>query len=103
MSSIENQINKFVNMIFSSDPVSPKSFIFEYNGSEEQLNNILINILISGSKKIFGESTSIPYITEDQLELLNKYMQSMGYRVKREYIYKDDQIIDVRVWFEKLN
>jgi hypothetical protein len=101
--SVEEHINNFVNMIFSSDPVSSKSFMFEFKGSEEQLNNILINILINGSKKVFGESTYLPNISIDQFELLNKYMQSMGYTAKREFKYQGDQIVDVRVWFEKLN
>lgn len=104
MNSIEEQINNFVNMIFTNEPVSPKSYVFEYKGSEEQLNHILINILINGSKKIFGESTYIPNISQEHFNFLNKYIESIGYIAKREFKYNEQQeIIDVRIWFQKLN
>lgn len=103
MSSIEDQINHFVNMIFTYEPETPKSYLFDFKGTEEQLNNILITILIKGCKKVFGESFTLPYITDEQFQLLNKYMQSCGYTAKREFKYRDDIIVDVRIWFEKLD
>lgn len=103
MTSIEEQINNFVDMIFTNEPAFTKSYIFEYNGSEEQLNHILINILINGSKRIFGDSTYIPNLSEENFNFLNKYIESIGFTVKREFKYNEEKIIDVRIWFEKLD
>jgi len=59
---------------------------------------------------ILYESVTPRNITKEQFEIINKYIESLGYRVNKEYIYEkkdiDGVLTDVptnlNLWFEKL-
>jgi len=60
-----------------------------------------MNILICGAKKIYGDCITVDTITKDKLETLQRYMMSIGYIIKYNYTYdEENNPIKVNIWFE---
>lgn len=96
------------NIIFQDLPKPPNHYnlrLDENNPENKNVNfnDILLNIFFNGMKILFGESTNLRNITQEQYGLINKYIQSLGYSVIFNYEYDDDNFpINIKVWFEQL-
>lgn len=101
-----------VETIFSQSPKPPCTFNIAL--SEEEYNTtmfqLLMGLLISGAKRLYGESITPNDISEQQFDELKRYMESVGYRVKHNYktIGEDDPNIPdnqkpriINIWFEQ--
>lgn len=92
-----------VNIVFAKDPLPPYSFdiALAQDAYNVTLFQMLMNILICGAKKLYGESITVEQITKSQLDELQKYMMSIGYIIKYNYTYNEQNIpIKVNIWFE---
>lgn len=92
-----------VNVVFAKEPLPP----YTYNiGLAEDAYNVtlfqlLMNILMCGAKKVYGEFITADNLTKDQFNELQKYMMSIGYIIKYNYTYNKENIpIKVNIWFE---
>ena len=92
-----------VNVVFAKEPLPP----YTYNiGLAEDAYNVtlfqlLMNILMCGAKKIYGDFITAENLTKRQFEELQRYMMSIGYIIKYNYTYNKEGIaIKVNIWFE---
>lgn len=93
-------INLFINNIFNGIPKPPCTFSIKFKDMPlQQRNKLLFKILVTGAKKIFGNQITIDNIDNHQFNILDKYIQSMGYKIN----YKISESNDYVIWFEKLN
>jgi len=105
----EQDAFQIFDVIFTESPKPPSTYNLRLDTSNPdnvnvKIDDILINIFFNGMKTLYGETTNLRNITQEQYENLNKYMQSLGYNAIFEYVYDDDNFpINVKVWFEKLD
>ena len=92
-----------VNVVFAKEPLPP----YTYNiGLAEDAYNVtlfqlLMNILICGARKIYGDYITAENLTKRQFEELQRYMMSIGYIIKYNYTYNKEGIaIKVNIWIE---
>lgn len=104
----EQDAFQFLNVIFTEAPKEPNTYNLRLDDSNPdnaniKIEDILINVFVNGLKTLFGESVNFRTITQEQYNLINQYMRSLGYNAIFEYEYDDDNFpINVKVWFEKL-
>lgn len=92
-----------VNMIFVKEPLPPYTYsvLLSEHTYNVTLFQLLMNILICGARKLYGDCITVDTITKDQLETLQRYMMSIGYIIKYNYTYDEHNIpIKVNIWFE---
>ena len=92
-----------VNVVFAKEPLPP--YTYNIALAEDAYNvtlfQLLMNILMCGAKKIYGEFITADNLTKDQFEELQRYMMSIGYIIKYNYTYNKEGIaIKVNIWFE---
>ena len=107
MTSEQNAFKVF-DVIFTDEPKPPNTYNLRLDESNPEnssikIDDILVNIFFNGMKTLFGETTNLRNITQEQYEHLNKYMQSLGYNTIFEYEYDDNFPINVKIWFEQIN
>jgi hypothetical protein len=95
------------NIIFQDEPKPPKHYNLRLDNTKLEneninFNDILMEVFFNGMKILFGESTNLRNITQEQYNLINKYMHSLGYSVIFNYEYDDNFPINIKVWFEAL-
>jgi hypothetical protein len=101
----ELDTKNIVNLVFADSPKLPCTYQIALS-EEAYLNNVtlfqlLMNILICGAKKLYGEYITANEITKQEFDELKKYMISMGYVIKYNYTYNDDNIATkINIWFE---
>lgn len=88
----------FANYIFSSIPRPPCTLVINFNLSKGDRNKILWIILVTGAKKIYGPQITIDNLQPYQFFLLDKYIQSLGYKIKY-----DTCLDGILIWFEQIN
>jgi hypothetical protein len=100
-----NNLDKVIEIIFSGTPKPPCTYsvICDLNISPFQL---LMKILVDGTKHLYGESITPDQISEEQFNMLKMYMESIGYSIKYNYSYKDNiQFTEktkiINIWFEQ--
>ena len=116
MSSSGNKgsnVESIVNMIFANSPKPPCTYKIELSNElimqNVSLFQLLMSILVSGAKKLYGEQIVPNQISEKQFSVLKSYMASMGYIIKHNYSYPEQQILDsnsiratvINIWFEQ--
>ncbi len=92
-------INEFVNFLFSSPPLQPCSF--NLNIQNESKFPVLLEILLNGAKKLYGQIAPVD-VTERQYDKLNEYMESIGFSIRYNYTTDEnhnDKITHINVWF----
>jgi len=92
-----------VNIVFVKEPLPPYTYsvLLSEHTYNVTLFQLLMNILICGARKIYGDCITVDTITKDQLETLQRYMMSIGYIIKYNYTYDEHNIpIKVNIWFE---
>lgn len=93
-------IQQLVDFIFSSYPKPPCSYNLNIDAPSKL--PILLEILLAGARKLYGQHITPKQITEQQFDTLNDYMQSIGYTIKYNYTYAEDDenmITHINVWF----
>ncbi len=86
------QFKELVEYIFSKPPQDENTICLnlsddsqdQFLNSPEQTDAILefyVDIAIEGCKILFGENILITSLSEDQFNLLQKYMRSMGHKL----------------------
>jgi hypothetical protein len=105
----EQDAFQIFDVIFTESPKPSNTYNLRLDASNPdnvnvKIDDILINIFFNGIKTLYGETTTLRNITQEQYENLNKYMQSLGYNTIFEYVYDDDNLpVNVKVWFEQIN
>lgn len=79
-----------IKTFFLSEPQSKNYYTMEI--SEEKIYDTLINVYLNGMNILFGSKCNPINITNEQFNLLNKYMMSIGYIVEYK---KDDTKLDI--------
>lgn len=108
----ENTLRCLVNTIFTSIPKPPCTYtiaVAENISSQVTMFQLLMNLLIAGAKKLYGETITPNDISNEQFEELKRYMESVGYEIKHNYTYLNDDpnIKDedkarvINIWFEQ--
>lgn len=62
----------------------------------------LMEILVTGAKKLFGHDVTPQSISPNQFETLKAYMLSLGYKVKHNFVNQNQAVV-VNIWFEPYN
>jgi hypothetical protein len=100
--------------LFTNPPQNKHSFGIELENANEAAeteeaknkiltykNNLLMTIFINGSRILFGEAVTPANISETQFNLLNRYMESIGYTCNYEYVKNEDNVnTNINIWFE---
>lgn len=99
-------VSQIVEFIFTKPPAGPCTYnvIFADNSPTMKSTtfNLLMDILITGAKKLYGENIIPAHISEEQFDTLKKYISSIGYHLKYNYTYAEDNktILLINIWFE---
>lgn len=101
----EISVPDFVNYLFSNSPLEPCSynlFPIETTNETETMFPILMNIMMTGAKILYGENITPQTMTTDQFDTLKKYILSFGYQVENNYTtVLNKQYINI--WFKRVN
>jgi hypothetical protein len=109
----EQSLIGLVNTIFTTSPKPPCTYtiaVAEEVSSQITLFQLLMNLLIAGAKKLYGENITPNDITHEQFEELKLYMESVGYVIKHNYkfltddpnIRDEDKPRVINIWFEQV-
>jgi hypothetical protein len=94
---------EIVDMIFNNPPMEACSIqvvLCEDSNSHSNLFHLLMDIMMQGAKRLFGNDISAQNITHEQFKTLKKYMRSIGYEVKNNFTTTPENIVLVNIWFE---
>ena len=96
MNNITIDIDDMINNIFKNEPKDKKSIHLSFDVNDEyELFKILVDILTSGLKILFGDENKkvdINQITENDFITIKKYFNSFGFDIKYKYDIPLDQI-----------
>ena len=96
MNNITIYIDDMINTIFSNEPQDIKSIQLSFDVNDEyELFKILVDILTSGLKILFGDENkkvNINRITENDFKKIEKYFNSFGFDIKYKYDIPLDKI-----------
>jgi hypothetical protein len=95
-------VNDIIQRVFCIPPKPPMSFNLELDNSTSTLFQILMSILVRGAKVLYGDSLTLDNITEQQFKTINECMQSLGYTVKYETLFDEQdktKLKGVNIWF----
>ena len=107
---MENSIDSFIKKIFSESPKERNSVKLEFTGVDEindvkKLNKIifeeLVYILTKGVKILYKKNVDIENVTDNDINILNKYFNSFGFKINLKISNKID--INNLEYLQKLN
>lgn len=102
---IEKTLEDIVIKIFSEPPKPPCTYnVSILNSPNITLFQLLMSILVSGARHLYGESITPNDITSDQFDELKCYMESVGYKIKYNYTLlnqNQDNPKIINIWFEQ--
>jgi hypothetical protein len=95
-------VAELANILFSQPPLDPCTYKVISNTN---IFHPLMDLLIRGAKILYGQHITPQQMTEDQFDLLKKYMLSIGYKIKHNYSSLDElatlpQPHVINIWFE---
>ena len=105
---MEHTFEKLIDIIFVDSPKPPCTYNISLpSDNSSTMFQLLMTLLISGARKLYGENITPSDISEYQFEELKRYIESVGYVIK--YNYKNnqsDEISDIgpkiiNIWFEQ--
>jgi hypothetical protein len=104
----ELTVNDIVNKIFTKPPLPPCTYALKLsfeneNTIEVNMFHFLMKILIDGAKILYGEDITPNQISPYQFDILKQYILSLGYELKHNYTYLDDdntKPYKINIWFE---
>jgi hypothetical protein len=89
MNNITIDLEDIINNIFNDIPKEQNSIHLSFDVKDEyELFNMLVNVLTSGMKILYGDEDNkvdINTITEDNFNNIQKYFRSFGFIVKYKY------------------
>jgi hypothetical protein len=92
---------EIVDIIFARPPQEACSIqVALCEESNANLFHLLMDIMMQGSKRLFGNEVSAQNITLEQFEILKKYMRSIGYEIKHNFTTTLENTVLVNIWFE---
>lgn len=77
-------ITDIIDKVFTRPPYPPCTFSLVFQ-EDIPVFQTLMTILISGAKRLYGESITPSEISDRQFLELQRYMESLGYHVKYNY------------------
>lgn len=110
-------MDKLIEVVFTPPPKPPCTYHINIQENDDVIVfTVMMHVLISGAKKLFGQDILPHHITPEQFIQLQQYIQSVGYKLKYNYSYYDAQLgqmsydkVDenslpamINIWFEKL-
>ncbi len=87
-----------INQIFTRPPQPPCTYTIALIDDKQNITmfQFLMNVLIAGAKKLYGEDISAQNLTQEQFNTLKMYMGSLGYFIKYNYTFiKDSKKFDL--------
>jgi hypothetical protein len=87
-----------INQIFTRPPQPPCTYIIALVDDKQNITmfQFLMNVLIAGAKKLYGENINAQNLTQDEFNTLKMYMESLGYFIKYNYTFiKDSKKFDL--------
>ncbi len=96
-------LQDLVNIIFSKPPKPPCTYMLTQDSSNVTYFQLLMSLLISGAKILYGENITPNDITDNQFKELQSYIESVGFRIK--YNFSDVELNGekqrvINIWFE---
>ena len=114
METIQSKnMETLVEMIFSKPPNPPCTYTLmlpeNSNVNQVIMFQLLMNFLISGAKKLYGNDVTPEKISDKQFQELKYYIESIGYMIKYNYNEPTNSLISstqnnnkvINIWFEK--
>jgi hypothetical protein len=109
---MEHTFENLINIIFVDSPKPPCTYNLSLpRDNSSTMFQLLMTLLISGAKKLYGENITPSDISEDQFEELKRYIESVGYVIKYNYKNnnKNNNQIEqtdiapkiINIWFEQ--
>jgi hypothetical protein len=103
-------LNSLVKTIFTGPPRPQCTYTIAISDDQNTtLFQLLMSVLITGAKFLYGESITPSDISQEQFDELKLYMESMGYKVKHNYTNIGDENIPnelkpriINIWFEAI-
>lgn len=97
---IDNTVafSEMINAIFENSPKDISTYSIK---STSRMFPILMEILITGTKKLYGNDITPSQVTHDQFRTLQKYIMSIGYKVMYNYTENNMGKI-INIWFEEI-
>ena len=97
-------VENVVDTVFSKPPKEPCTYNLivtdsPFDDVRIAMFPFLMQILITGAKKLFGNQITPQTLTSMQFEKLQSYMLSLGYQIKYNYSQKNDNTF-VNIWFQ---
>lgn len=93
------ELSELVNVIFESPPKDISTYNIK---SDLEMFPILMEILIRGARKLYGEGIKPSQLTEEQFEMLKKYMLSLSYKIMYNFTENEQGRI-INIWFEEVS
>lgn len=101
-------VSDIIDKVFTRIPYPPCTFslVFQENIPVFQT---LMTILITGAKRLYGESITPSDISDRQFDELKRYMESLGYHIKYNYTNLPESSTEsstesplriINIWFE---
>lgn len=96
-------LQELVHIIFSKPPRPPCTYMLTQDSPNVTLFQLLMTLLISGAKQLYGENITPNEITDKQFRELQSYIESVGYKIK--YNFTDIELNGeiqkvINIWFE---
>jgi hypothetical protein len=96
-------LQQLIDIIFSNYPKPPCTYMLTQDSPNFTLFQLLMTLLISGAKKLYGEHITPSDITDEQFKELQSYIESVGYKIK--YNFTDIELDIgkqkvINIWFE---
>ena len=119
METIQSKnMETLVEMIFSKPPNPPCTYTLmlpeNANVNQVIMFQLLMNFLIAGAKKLYGNDITPEQISDKQFQELKYYIESIGYMIKYNYKYEptnslissQNELLEstnkvINIWFEK--
>jgi hypothetical protein len=110
---MDKSLEDLVNTIFSGTPKPPCTYniaLSETSSDTTTMFQLLMGLLISGARYLYGETVTPNDISPNQFEELKRYMESVGYQIKHNYktVGEDDPNLPdelkprmINIWFEQ--
>jgi hypothetical protein len=106
---METTVLELINTVFKSAPLDVCAYKIEspliHNDNDNHdiiMFPILMNIMISGAKILYGQDTTPQSLSVSQFNKLKQYIMSLGYQVEHSYT-NIDQLQMINIWFKKIN
>ena len=99
-------LQQLVDIVFASPPLPACTYNICLQDDGKSDHNVvvfpfLMNILVGGAKKLYGDKVNPQTISAAQFEMLKRYIRSLGYNVKHTFWHGVGDTV-VNIWFERL-